>query len=501
MKNGRYFLWGLSPVVLLIFLTSFSENVAAQQQITALSPTPASPAPVSTSSEMVQVPAGEWKQMQDDMKKVQKQMAADKEKAAKKAEEEKEKKFKSPDTKLSARFFFDGAAASGNDTADLMSTPNGLVNGSQFRQIRLTWKGSMYNMIEYAASIDFGGSDYAIKDVYGGFYNLPCGVSFRAGHFKEPWSMEELMSTTDTPLMEKSFLNSTKSLVGGRNNGVMLHNWHVADRYTWAAGVFAASMTEKTLNCFDEKDNVALTTRLTWLPHYVQWCDGRETAWHIGAAYSYRKYDRVTGRPADHGTSLSFRPVCAIEPALMNTGNMTGLDSMNAFQIESALIYGSFLLEFEQAFLCMKDERCTAANGKPFVHAGFLQASYVLTGEGRKYKKDGGIIGGITPECPFVRVCTDEMSVFSGPGAWEIAYRISWADTGELASGYDPVVPTTYSSKNGFMLANTVGLNWYWNKNVRMMFNYSYVKADYDGVYDGLSAKEHVFATRFQVVF
>lgn len=441
----------------------------------------------------VTVPADEWQQMQSDMKAIRKQLDADKEKAAKKKAEEDEKKFSSPNTKLSARFYLDGATATGNDTAEAMSDP---VSGSRFREIRLTWKGSMYEMFEYALSVEFSGSDYSLKDVYGGFYNLPCGIGFRAGHFKEPWSMEELMGTNNTPLMEKSFLNSTKSLVGGRNTGFMFHNWHRADRLSWAVGVFAASMGEKGLNCFSNTENVALTARMTFLPYYVQWCDGRETAWHVGLAYSCRKFDSVNASKWE--TKLSFKPDSAIQSAMLDTGAMTGLDTLNALQIESALVHGSFTFEFEQAFLFLDDLRCE--DGEAYVQTGFVQFSYILTGEGRNYRRDGGFLGGVTPDCPFLRVCTDEMSVFSGPGAWEIAYRLSWVDTGELATPQSGAY-LGYGDKCGFALANTVGLNWYLTKNVRMMFNYSCVKTDYDGTSDGKTAWHHVFATRFQMVF
>ena len=455
--------------------------------------------------------SAELVKLQADVQKLMDQQAKDKEKAEKKAAEDKEKKFTSPDTKLQVRVFYDGTVGSDGGVLD-----NAMGSGTGARQLRLTWKGSMYDMIEYSFSVDFGGSgSYNFKDCFGGFYNLPWGIGVRAGHFKEPWSMEELSSTADTVMMEKSCLNNFKNIAGGRNNGLMIHNWHEADRFSWAVGVFAASMREgldsngTALTCFSnglQKDNYAFTSRLTFLPYYQQWCDGRETFWHIGAAYTYRKFDTSTGRPGARGTSVSTRPDNALQGNLLNSGTMTGLDSLNGFQFDTAFVYGSLALEFEQAFYWLDDSNCKAAGtDSPMISAGYVQVSYCLTGEGRNYKKGGGFLGGITPNCPYYNICKDGMHMFSGPGAWEIAYRCSWADLDDLAgTSTDGGITWVggYGNNVGHTFTHTIGLNWYLNKNTRLMFDYSYGNADYvGGINDGKSGWASIFGTRFQLIF
>ena len=456
--------------------------------------------------------------LQADVKKLLDKQAADKEKAEKKAAEDKEKKFTSPDTKLQVRVLFDGTAGSGGGDAVTNRAQDTMGDGTGFRQLRLTWKGSMYDMIEYSFSVDFGGSGYYnFKDCYGGFYNLPCGIGIRAGHFKEPWSMEELSSSADTVMMEKSCLNNFKNIAGGRNNGLMIHNWHDAERISWAVGVFAASMREgldsggTALTCFSnglQKDNYAFTGRLTFLPYYEKWCDGRESFWHIGAAYTYRKFDTSAGRPGIRGTSVSTRPDNALQGNLLNSGTMETMESLNGFQFDTAFVYGSLAIEVEQAFYWLNDSKFKALGiDNPMISSGYVQVSYCLTGEGRNYKKGGGFLGGITPNCPYYNICKEGVHMFSGPGAWEIAYRCSWANIDDLAGAYDSSLDTWDVGYNnaliGHSLTHTIGLNWYLNKNCRLMFDYSFGRADYENstANNGKHNTASIFGTRFQLIF
>ncbi|MDO5114017.1 MAG: porin [Planctomycetia bacterium] len=463
----------------MAMLGGFSALMAEETSI-------AEPAEISASKDFVQVPAKEWETLQKDLETIKTQLKEDKEKAEKKKEEEKEKKFRTPQTKVIGRFFFDAAAGTQNDANEQIH--GDYVSGTQFRQACLGIKGTLYDMIEYDSTLDWASGKVASKNLYMGFYNLPGGVSYRVGNFKEPWSMEELVPYPASMFIEKSDLNNMKTICGGRNNGVMMHNWHNADRMTWAAGLFAASMTETNLDCFCDSENIAFTGRMTFLPFYEECPDGSKYLWHIGGSYSFRKYDQA--RADSRGTSIRLRADNAIATPLMESGTLWGLDLLNAFLIESSIVRGAFSIDFEHAVFLMDDNKC----GDVTAQAGYVQVSYFLTGESRNYNKKGGTFAVLDPKCPFVRICRDGMGVFSGPGAWEVAYRFAWTDIGELARGYkDATLGTT--------LTNAFGINWYLNRNCRMMFNYILAKSDYEGKYEGMTGWEHVFATRFQITW
>ena len=104
-----------------------------------------------------------------------------------------------------------------------------------------------------------------------------------------------------------------------------------------------------------------------------------------------------------------------------------------------------------------------------------MQASYLITGETRKYAHKTGGFRAVTPDRNF-------RSKDNGLGAWEVAIRYSTIDLN------DGIV------QGGQLDDVTLGLNWYLNFNTRVMFNY--VMADLKGVGD-----VNIFQTRFQIFF
>lgn len=434
-----------------------------------------------TGEETVTVSLTEWKAVQADLTSIKTQLAEDKIKAdAKKAEEEK-KKYTKPNWKITGRFFLDGVSGSMNDDGEAMGRKE-VVSGSEFRQIRLGLKGTLYDMIEYRFNYEFEGSRF--NDVYGGFYNLPSKIDIRFGHFMEPWSIDQLSTAANTQFLERSFICDMTGLVGARNNGIMFHNWYTADRFSWAAGVFAPSQGDTSLKCVTADDHYAFTTRVTFLPWYTQCPDDSIRMLHLGAAYSFRKYDAQNFTPSAKAQA-GFHPM----QELVKTGNLVNLDSLNALSFEAIWIRGAFSVDFEQAFYFLDDP---TAPDDPEIQTGYIQCAYTLTGESRNYSKEGGVFKFLKPKTPFIRTCKDGAGVFQGPGAWELAYRYSWIDMEDMA----------YNSGSlaGEAETHSVGLNWYLNDNCRMMFDYVLAHST-DVKHPGLDNWENLFGTRFQVMY
>ncbi len=89
---------------------------------------------------------------------------------------------------------------------------------------------------------------------------------------------------------------------------------------------------------------------------------------------------------------------------------------------------------------------------------GYAEAAYVLTGETRPYNAGSASYGGIAPADPF--------SLSGGGwGAWEIAGRYSTIDLNDRLAAANGVA-------GGRQTVYTLALNWYINRNVRLMFDY-----------------------------
>lgn len=99
-------------------------------------------------------------------------------------------------------------------------------------------------------------------------------------------------------------------------------------------------------------------------------------------------------------------------------------------------------------------------------HGGYIYASYFLTGEHIPWERESGTLGRVKPFENFFLVDTCDDGVRGGWGAWQIAARLSQGDLSD-----DGVL-------GGVGHSVTAGVNWHWNPNARVQFNYVYGKID-----------------------
>jgi phosphate-selective porin OprO/OprP len=310
-------------------------------------------------------------------------------------------------------------------------------DGTEFRRARLCVSGLIYGNIEFKAEYDFAGGDADFRDVYIGILDLPIG-NIRAGHFKEPFSLEELTSCKYITFLERALPNA---LVPSRNTGFMLHNAAADERMTTAIGLF-----RDTDDYGDTQDDGGynVTGRITSLPIYTA---KGACLLHVGAAYSHRK--------PDDSYSFEASPETHLADDFVATGSIAG-DRVELLGLEAAWVNGPFSLQSE--YIMADAGRFTGSD----VHFDgyYVQASYFLTGEHRNYKTSEAFFDRVKPNQNF--------SNGGGPGAWEIALRYSELDLND-------------SNIAGGRLNNvTTGLNWQLNPNTRIMWDY--VHADKNDV-------------------
>ena len=127
-------------------------------------------------------------------------------------------------------------------------------------------EGSVYGNIKYKFQYDFASSD-PFPDAYIQLRKLPMAGNFTVGHFKEPFSLEELTSSKYITFMERSLPNVFSS---GRNLGVRLNRAFMDKRATAAFGFFREGNPADTDTTFGNSGTYNATTRLTMLPWYVE---------------------------------------------------------------------------------------------------------------------------------------------------------------------------------------------------------------------------------------
>jgi phosphate-selective porin OprO/OprP len=261
--------------------------------------------------------------------------------------------------------------------------------------------------------------------------------------------------------------------------------------------------------------NYAYTVRVAGLPIYKD--EGRHLL-HLGFSYTYRRANeqeptvpntggfgpnivRFSARPelrdaigdfarfttSGSGTGLQVLPGNGAR--LVDTGTFAA-DSTSVFDMEFLYILGPFFIQSELAYAKANDAQIGAVHKDLNFYGGYVQASYILTGENRLYDTRLGRLGTayLDVNTPFWFVRDEDGHLSAGSGAWEVATRYSWLN---LNDG-----PVTGGKVNGWEVA----LNWYLNDSLKIQFEYMHNNR-YDMKPNTIPGNVDGLATRIQWLF
>ena len=413
---------------------------------------------------------------------------ADKEAAAKK------KAAGKPSVKVFGRIFADWTGYTQNPGS--MAQIGNQQNGFRFDTVRLGAKGSAFHVMEYKVQMDFAGTQQGgstgtnttippvahthslstlgavtFKDVYIAVKELPFVGHVKVGHYKEPFSLDQLTSSRFITFMERSLADV---FAPGRNVGVMAYNTLADQNVTWGIGAFTSEIGDEPPIFRNDNGGTAVTMRGTWTPWYDEATNGRGLL-HVGASFSERNI-------ADGTVRYRRKPEADLGSYVVDTGSITAVRDVQLIGLEAAFVYGPFRIQSEYMKSFVK--RTGFAN--PDFEGTYVQLSYFLTGEQRKYKRSAGTFSDrVVPFENFFRVRDADGYIQMGRGAWELAYRASYLDLNSAGV------------TGGNVTDHTVGLNWYLSPYARWMFNY--VNSDLRRF--GITGNMSIFETRFQIDF
>lgn len=323
-----------------------------------------------------------------------------------------------------------------------------IPDGVAFRRARFGMFGD-YGPVEYRIAMDFALQGRpSFIDVYVGLSDVPGLGRVRVGHFFEPFSLEQYSQNRFVTFLERAL--PTEPIAPGRNTGVMANNTFAGERGTWAVGAFH---TDSDVFGDDAGNDfrTAVTGRATYLPWYDEATDGRDLL-HVGAAYSARA-------TKDNQVRFAVRPEIRIGsttpnvPPFVDTGNVAS-SFYQLVGLEALLIRGPFSVQGEYVLVPVD----TRARGAVYFQSWYVFGSVFLTGEHRAYRRSTGTLDRIAPRRDFVS--REVRSLGAGPGAWELALRLSHLD---LNNG---------GVRGGRLTDLTAGVNWYLNPYLRVTANY-----------------------------
>lgn len=362
-----------------------------------------------------------------------------------------------------------------------------LNSGSNFRRAEFGVEGTFLRDWGYKMNFQWGNSGdegpARIKDLYLTYSGIK-PITLWAGAIQTPMTLDDSTSSNDITFMERATAVNLATSLGagdGRTSfGVTgaLSNFYGSLFYTTNTVNQGFTSSVNTSN-----EGSAVVTRLA-----TAFQPTENSNIHLGVSGTYKM---------DPNGAVTFgdRPELRVDPvSLISTGalnsSIAGQGAQSAYAVgpEFAASYGPVRAQAE--YYKYKVDRGGTLSDPEF-DAWYVQASWVLTGESYKYAMDPAAYKGVKPASPF--------TMGGGIGAWELAARYSVAN---LNDNPGTGVATSANIRGGDQKITTLGLNWYPNNNVRLMFEVLDVKIDKLAASGANADEKHrALASRIQFAF
>lgn len=368
-------------------------------------------------------------------------------------------------------------------------------NSVDFRRLRLRFDGTMYDWIDYVMETDYALSlqNFDQKDaaaqalglrstgggnqggntmnviqpttIFMTFKDIPILGNIRVGNQQSWLSLEHIESARFLDFMERSTIMDAFN--GANNNGyapgISVFN-NTADKNAGLQlGVYKNNVYDSGFT-YNIGNAWTYGGRAIWTPFYDEESKGRYLV-HTGFGAEHRTFNQNPGANTGgdnvrvRSRGLLRNAPSTLDPNYADTGNFYAV-GQTILNPEIAIQMGPLLLQAEYTaswFNGAKTTKTGADLGSVFMHGGYAEALYFLTGENRVYNRQSGVFGRVIPH--------DNANPKNGCwGAWQTGVRYSWLDLGTLGGG-----GITNSNKEQDL---TLGMNWFLNPNTRFQFNY-----------------------------
>jgi phosphate-selective porin OprO/OprP len=232
---------------------------------------------------------------------------------------------------------------------------------SEIRRASLSFKTELMDNWKAKLKIGFSDNNAEIKDAYIKYKGWEW-ADLTIGKQKEGFGLEKLAHSRDALMIERTLV--TSALAPGRSLGINLSGGETV--YNWQLGYFQP-----------DESATAITGRFSWLP----WREKNELV-HIGLAFSERDLDGNEYRINEKMEVHTSDSLIEGEKLFANKESLQGIE----FLWQQAGF--TAMAEWQQAKITDTD------NVEYDYRGGYLQMSYQLSGDNRKYKM--GELGKVT---------------------------------------------------------------------------------------------------------
>lgn len=372
-----------------------------------------------------------------------------------------------------------------------------IQDGAGFRRTRISASGAVAENVQYFVQMDYGFFGRpTFTDVWGEVTQVPHLGNIRFGQWKQPYSLEIATTVRYQTFLERSLLFLPFGAF--RHLGAGFYNNSHDELWTWALSGFRTG-NDQFGNDIGDNGGWGTSGRCTHLLWYDDYQDGCKTLdyLHLGNYFWY-------GDPGNDRTQYRTPPEAFLGAFGVPAGTIPGTSGVQIPSIangtppfvDTGLIptnnfthVGTELLWVRGPSSWQAEAQFATVSQTDNVNLHFWgyysQLSYFLTGESRPYLKKLGQLDRVVPLRPFF----SKGGSLSGPGAWELASRVSHINL------------NSNNIQGGDLTDWTLGLNWYLNGFTKFQFNF--VHPFLDRNFRGINGRTHAnaYGLRFQVDF
>ncbi len=330
-------------------------------------------------------------------------------------------------------------------------------------------EGTFFKDFGYSLGFQFGGSGAEeggrVQDVYVEYKGVE-NWRLRIGAFSPPVNLDDAAGSADTLFLERASAAELQRALAGSEGRAGIGALGSGDR--WTASLV---LTGGTVGSSALEEQLALVGRGTYLA-----IDAPQVQLHVGANATWivQTADAGIDNTPRSPVRLRDRPEIRVDGTrLIDTGN---IDATEVFSpgVEIALRYRGLVVQAEHIWYRVERRRPAvgAALRNPEFAGYYVQASYVLTGENRRYNTQNGAF-----TAPRPARAVGGTGDGAGGGAWEVAARYSVVDLDHDEGRAGEIAPVG-GIRGGRQETWTVGLNWYLNQATRLSVDYQRVDVE-----------------------
>jgi len=337
-------------------------------------------------------------------------------------------------------------------------------DGFYFRRARFGFEGTVARDFNYRLLLELGGSGTEgptrINDAWIAYTGL-APFTFQLGAFSPPANMDDGTSPEDLLFLERSAAGELSRALGGADGRIGLGVKANGSRY-----MSSLTLTTRTVNDAEVFDTqLAAVARAGFLA-----ATSADYNVHVGASgtYVFSPADQGYGTFPRHPLRLRDRPEIRVDSVrLIDTGSIDA-ENASVYGLEFGANWKNFYLQGEHFWFDIARRQPTTLPDPDF--AGYyLQGSWILTGENRRYNAATGSFQNPRAKVPF--------SPNGGWGAWELAARYSRMNL-NYNEGLEGAAAVPGSVRGGDQSVVALGINWYPNPTIKMMLDYMLIDVD-----------------------